>query len=369
MAASPPTGSPGIRIKPAAGEQCARVRFKAVTGAGFGWGQVEDPVAEPADGVGDVGRDGGQVVGVAGAGAACVRPVHGFSPGKVQFVTLIVTSKGPEGLALAADSRATITVTMDSGRRNVLYLDTATKLFSLTGQPYVGLLAWGEYFFGNGRSISGCIPELEARIAGRSDGRRLTVAEVAGEVSSFFTEQWRTHAQPAGNGPMWFQVAGFDEGDTQGKRYQVGIPDRPAPKQFADNVPISWGGQSELVARLMNGVDPAAAEIVKNELTLTDNQVSSVKDRWHNELALTVRPDGLPLQSCVDLVVYLVTMTIAGLSFTYGRVQGVGGPVDVATITQANGFQWVSRKQIEARPPFAIPDPGDGPAPPPASRS
>jgi len=44
-------------------------------------------------------------------------------------------------------------------------------------------------------------------------------------------------------------------------------------------------------------------------------------------------------------------------------------PVDVATITQANGIQWVSRKQIEARPPFAIPDPGDLPAPPPASRS
>jgi hypothetical protein len=100
-------------------------------------------------------------------------------------VTLIVTCKGPEGLALAADSRATITVTMDSGKQDVLYMDTATKLFSLTGQPYVGLLAWGDYFFGNGRSISGCIPDLEAKLAGRSGGRRLTVAEVAGEVSAF----------------------------------------------------------------------------------------------------------------------------------------------------------------------------------------
>jgi hypothetical protein len=284
-------------------------------------------------------------------------------------VTLIVTCKGPEGLALAADSRATITVTMDSGKQDVLYMDTATKLFSLTGQPYVGLLAWGDYFFGNDRSISGCIPDLEAKIAGRSGGRRLTVAEVAGEVSAFFTEEWRTHAQPAGNGPMWFQVAGFDEGDTQGKRYQVGIPGRPTPEQFADNVGITWGGQSELVARLMNGVDPAAAGIAKSELTLRDNQVRRVESRWHDELALRLRPDGLPLQSCVDLVVYLVTMTTAGLSFTYGRVQGVGGPVDVATITRADGFQWVSRKQIEARPPFAIPEPGDVPAPPPASGS
>lgn len=282
-------------------------------------------------------------------------------------MTLIVTCKGPEGLALAADSRATAMVTMDSGQQNVLYMDTATKLFSLTGQPYVGLLAWGEYFFGNGQSISGCIPDLEAKLAERSGGRRLTVAEVTGEVSAFFAEQWRTHAQPAGNGPMWFQVAGFDEGDTQGKRYQVGIPDQPTPEQFADNVGITWGGQSELVARLMNGVDPAAPEIAKSELTLSDDQVGRVDSRWHNELALRLRPDGLPLQSCVDLAVYLVTMTIAALSFTYGRIQGVGGPVDVATITQANGFQWVGRKQIEARPPYAIPDPGDMPAPPTVS--
>ena len=282
-------------------------------------------------------------------------------------MTLIITCKGPEGLALAADSRATITVTTDSGEQGITYVDTATKLFALAGQPYVGLLAWGQYFFGNGRSIAGAIPELEMRIANRSGGRRLTVAEVASEASAFFAEQWRAYAQPAGNGSMWFQVAGFDEGDHQGQRYQVGIPGRPAPEKFADSVGISWGGQSELVARVMNGFDPAAIEIAKSELTLRNNQVQRLDSRWHDELALKLRPDGLPLQSSVDLAVYLVTMTVAAQSFTYGRIQGVGGPVDVATITQADGFQWVSRKQIEVRPPFAIPDPGDLAASPPAS--
>ena len=285
-------------------------------------------------------------------------------------MTLIITCKGPEGLALAADSRATITVTTDSGEQGITYVDTATKLFALADQPYVGLLAWGQYFFGNGRSIAGAIPELEMRLAKRSGGRRLTVAEVASEASAFFAEQWRAvDAQPAGNGSMWFQVAGFDEGDPQGQRYQVGIPSRPAPEKFSDNVGISWGGQSELVARVMNGVDPAAIEIAKSELTLRNNQVQRLDSRWHDELALKLRPDGLPLQSSVDLAVYLVTMTVAAQSFTYGGIQGVGGPIDVATITQADGFQWVRRKQIEVRPPFAIPDPGDPAASPPASDS
>ena len=80
-------------------------------------------------------------------------------------------------------------------------------------------------------------------------------------------------------------------------------------------------------------------------------------------------PMGFRFQSSVDLAVYLVTMTVAAQSFTYGRIQGVGGPIDVATITQADGFQWVRRKQIEVRPPFAIPDPGDLAASPPASDS
>ena len=208
-------------------------------------------------------------------------------------MTLIITCKGPEGLALAADSRATITVTTDSGDQSIAYVDTATKLFALADQPYVGLLAWGEYFFGNGRSIAGAIPELEMTLAKRSGGRRLTVAEVANEVSAFFAEQWRAYAKPAGNGPTWFQVAGFDEGDHQGQRYQVGIPGRPAPEKFADNIGISWGGQSELVARVMNGVDPAAIEIAKSELTLRNNQVQRLDSRWHNELALKLRPDGL----------------------------------------------------------------------------
>ena len=112
-------------------------------------------------------------------------------PVRVQSVTLIITCKGPEGLALAADSRATITVTTDSGDQSIAYVDTATKLFALADQPYVGLLAWGEYFFGNGRSIAGAIPELEMTLAKRSGDRRLTVAEVANEVSAFFAEQWR----------------------------------------------------------------------------------------------------------------------------------------------------------------------------------
>jgi hypothetical protein len=140
----------------------------------------------------------------------------------------------------------------------------------------------------------------------------------------------------------------------------VPIPGAPSPvDQLSSTFGVSWGGESELVAHVLNGVDPKAITVAKGELSLRDNQVRHLEDRWRDELALRIGFDGRPLQPCVDLAVYLVAMTSVGQSFAYGRDRGVGGPADVATITQANGFQWARQKQIEARPPFALPDPDD----------
>ena len=272
-------------------------------------------------------------------------------------MTLVIACKGPEGFALAADSRTTAAVTMASGKQDTTYTDTATKLFGLTRQEHIGLLSWGQYFFGDRYSVGGFMPQLEARLGERSGGSRMKVADIAGEVGEFFTEQWRKYAKAADNSPIWFLVAGFDEGDTLGRLYQLSIPNAPHPIEQQSNVfGINWGGESELVARVLNGVDPQAAAVAKSELSLRDNQVRRLEGRWRDELGLRIPYDGLPLQSCVDFAVYLVTMTSVGQSFTYGRDRGVGGAVDVATITQANGFQWVRQKQIEVRPPFALPD-------------
>lgn len=35
-----------------------------------------------------------------------------------------------------------------------------------------------------------------------------------------------------------------------------------------------------------------------------------------------------------------------GVNMDNGDIQGVGGPIDVATITKENGIQWVKQKQI-----------------------
>ena len=64
-----------------------------------------------------------------------------------------VACKGHEGLALAADSRATAEINLANGQRDNTYFDNATKLFGVTGQQYIGMLTWGQSFFGNGHSV------------------------------------------------------------------------------------------------------------------------------------------------------------------------------------------------------------------------
>ena len=48
-------------------------------------------------------------------------------------MTFAVACKGHEGLALAADSRATAEINLANGQRDNTYFDNATKLFGVTG--------------------------------------------------------------------------------------------------------------------------------------------------------------------------------------------------------------------------------------------
>jgi hypothetical protein len=53
----------------------------------------------------------------------------------------------------------------------------------------------------------------------------------------------------------------------------------------------------------------------------------------------------LPLQDCVDLAVFLIQSTISFQKYRTTVVRGVGGPVEVATVTR-DGFKFVSQKSI-----------------------
>ena len=75
--------------------------------------------------------------------------------------------------------------------------------------------------------------------------------------------------------------------------------------------------------------------------------MKALESRWQKDLATPIPYQFLPLQDCVDLSMFLVNMTTAVQTWTVG-IQGVGGAVDVATITAVAGFRTLSEKKVHA---------------------
>jgi len=280
-------------------------------------------------------------------------------------MTLAIVCKGPEGLVLAADSRITLTTTLsDTKETFVANFDNATKLFGIDKHPNVGILTHGNNVIGatSPRGIHGFMGEFEtllnknANVSNRSQPKatnrsQTKVVDIARKLGKFYDENWKNGAMPADAVPVAFLVAGFDADEAYGRIYEISVPNsiEPVEQLAGANFGVRWGGQSELVNRLINGFDPSALRIVRDELSLTDQQVQELEQKWSNRLGLSIPWQFLPLQDCVDLAAFLVSLTSVTQAWTITGIRGVGGSTDVATITRNQGFEPIKQKQIEVR--------------------
>jgi hypothetical protein len=87
---------------------------------------------------------------------------------------------------------------------------------------------------------------------------------------------------------------------------------------------------------------------VKNVLNLTDEQKEDLAHHLEGNLSARIPYQFLPLQDCVDLSVFLIRTTIE-LQTWVVDVRGVGGAIDVATITRIEGFKHIEQKTIVGR--------------------
>lgn len=265
-------------------------------------------------------------------------------------MSLGIVVKGPEGLVMAADSRVTLTAVQADGRTVHVNYDNATKLLSFNNHTHVGVVTYGAAAIGL-RSAASYLSEFEAVLDEESAGVRIPVLKFAEMFSKFFVSQWDEwqRSQPKEyQGPsMTFVVAGFDEGEPYGKIYLIEIPHSPEPVQQhvqAEGFGITWGGQRECVDRLFQGFDQRLIPIVADRLSLESDQIEKLQGVLQ-ELQVPIPLPALPLQDCVDLAIFAIRTTIGYQKLTVG-VRGVGGPIDVATITRNNGLRFVQRKEI-----------------------
>jgi hypothetical protein len=271
------------------------------------------------------------------------------------YMSLGIVFKGTQGVVLAADSRVTLFAGVPnpgSGQQIAVpaTFDNASKMLRVKGQDFIGAITYGAGALGTAepRTASSYMPEFEAELAAEE---RMTVEAFAEKLGAFFERQWSQNNMPpspllADN--MIFLVGGYDDPSaTYGKVFEVDVPSRPKPTELiAGHFGAVWGGQRELIDRLIQGFDFRLPEAVKDILQVgTDARSVGLDQELKNRFTLPIPWQFLPLQDCVDLSIFLVRLTIELQKWIVG-IRGVGGAVDVATITRVDGFKEVQVKQI-----------------------
>jgi hypothetical protein len=269
-------------------------------------------------------------------------------------MSLGIAFKGPEGIVLAADSRVTLlTLQPPLPGQSVPMLaastfDNARKLLRPAGQQFIGIVTYGAGALGTTepRTAHSFMPDFERELEGTG---RLAVRAFAEKLSAFFLGKWQS-LMPANLGPgqdMVFLVAGFDEDAAYGTVYDVVIPTRPEPvEQCAGTFGLTWGGQREIVDRILQGFDERAIPAICQQLGATEDQGIALRQHMKQTLSLQIPYQFLPLQDCVDLATLLVHTTAQLQTWVVG-VRGVGGPVDVATVTRTEGLVELQMKKVQ----------------------
>lgn len=265
-------------------------------------------------------------------------------------MSLAVVVKGTEGLVLAADTRITVTAQRkDNPAPIIVNYDNATKLLNFSNpHNWVGAVTYGESLIGT-RTAHSFVPELEPKLC----GERHTVLDYARHLSDFYRSHWEDADLPSRSptGGMSFIVGGYDENSPYGAVFLFNIPNAPEPEPRNEpGFGMTWGGQLEITNRIIHGYDPLLFPLIRERLNMSDKEIRSLEDSIKPRLENTIPYDLLPLQDCVDLAVFLIRTTITAQNLAIG-VRGVGGIIEVATVTRAGGLKSIQRKEIHGEYP------------------
>jgi hypothetical protein len=267
-------------------------------------------------------------------------------------MSLGVIIKASEGLVLAAESRVTLSAGMNTptGVQQIhVSFDNATKLLTFNGaNKFIGAVTYGTATIGF-RTVHSFIPEFET---GLIPEERHTVENFSIKLSAFFLKQWTDGSMPGPQNPgghnMTFEVAGYNAGEPYGRMYSFEIPNNPTPVEQSagkDNFGIRWGGQREVVDRLLLGYDSRLLNILAQNGKINPTDIAGIQSLLASQLQLALPIQFMPLQDCIDLAVLFIRTTINAQRLTVG-LRGCGGAIDVAIITRNNPLTFIQKKNL-----------------------
>ena len=306
-------------------------------------------------------------------------------------MSLAINIITPEGQILATDSRQSYRNRKGMAR---IGSDNASKLFQLNEK--IGVAITGLAFLpedGVMKNISKFIEEFKRSV----DVDKLDVKEVAEKLHYLFDKKYDWQKQlegledkiksdlqkqgceilemkkeqhiinfqfkdSAGNNKKGvasvdminFLVAGYNK-DGSHESYICYIPGEVQQKRESrekgKEYGATWVGQTDVVVRIILGVDSRIRTLPFVNKIQDFNQENFSKEL--RNLEYNIQWGTMTLQDGIDFCNLMIQTTSAiqrfsdGIVSNPGDMPGVGGPVDVAVITQNEGFKWISKKKLK----------------------
>ncbi len=260
-------------------------------------------------------------------------------------MTACVAIKVHDCLVFAADSAVTLRSPTSFNVYNHGY-----KVFNLyKGLPIVAMTA-GMGNFG-AASISTLAKDFRITLTRGSaaeciDRRNYTMKEVATKARCFFSKKYgEIDPPPSGAHSFEFWIGGYGSNELLGEIWKLEIRDGIVMDidqiaSAATENKICWGGQVNVISRILLGIDPNIFHDLQN-IGIAESDLQTIRDRNQTPLL----ESSMPVQDAVDLADFLVYAAKRYSAFLPGAAV-VGGETDIATVTRHEGFKWIQRKHF-----------------------
>lgn len=275
-------------------------------------------------------------------------------------MTIVISMKVPDGLALAADSITALYgasseedgASSEEEVRVVQTYEHGEKLARL-GKTLIGTLTYGIGGIGN-RTIGSLISEFvtERFDSGLPNEENYKVSDIAQNLCDFFHERYEDSYEDEENQPvLGFIISGYSAGSFFPEDYGFQLPRETEISRIRpdrDGSPIfgvAWRGFTEPVERFVKGISTHAWDALNENTSLdvTEELITEIS----NQSGYSIPYGSMPLQDAVDYVNLLANIA-KGVSRFIPEAPPVGGKIELATITYEE-FDWIVRKSLTAK--------------------
>jgi hypothetical protein len=256
-------------------------------------------------------------------------------------LTLILAIQVQDGVVLASDSAM--------AHHGHIYFN-AEKIVPLARGWPVGVAICGDGAIGTS-SLGNLMKDFETRLTHRVDGiDRATykVSDVVDCLGRFLEEAAASHRTETNSTLV---ITGYSAGDDLPQTWNLQLQDgkvrEASPIWDRNAYGVNWDGQGACIHRLLMDL-----ELPKRQ-TEPVTTARSFKSIHHSEGRIIDSPviitPGMPILDAVEIAQFLMETSI-----TFERYRAdqdhrtIGGPIDIAVITQHSAFRWVQRKRASA---------------------